>query len=317
MRRESGDRQIRGSSLRAVWIAPRVQRRCWDRQLARSLDRVLEYESPARELGAIAEVEVLGHRVVGPAARLFDAGPPPDARGPVEVEEHARVHPCRMLDPEMSVEHRGLRGREGRAGAVQVGPAGLHHPDRRVGEVRCEAKQEIGGGNEVGVEHGDQLAASACQPVRQRAGLEPLSVRATQVVDVHATCAMARHRERGALGGLVVRVIEHLDLEPARRVVECGRGVDQTGDDPALVEDRQLDGDRGRKSSAGVDGASRGAPVPCTPPSPQEQVAMRRVEDQQDLGAGVADDRRELCPAQECRERGSRDERVGDHRRAQ
>jgi hypothetical protein len=44
-------------------------------------------------------------------------------------------------------------------------------------------------------------------------------------------------------GGLVGRVIEHLDFEERARVVEGRDGRDQPLDDGAFVEHRKLDGD--------------------------------------------------------------------------
>src|SRR6185436_19594632 len=46
-----------------------------DRELARAADVPREHESPSLELGAIAEIEVLGERVRLPPARIQDARP--------------------------------------------------------------------------------------------------------------------------------------------------------------------------------------------------------------------------------------------------
>jgi hypothetical protein len=67
-----------------------------DRQLGRG-DMVLdEDELPAAQLCAVAEVEVLGERVVLPPAAVGDRGAPPDTGRAVEVEE---AGPPRLREP--------------------------------------------------------------------------------------------------------------------------------------------------------------------------------------------------------------------------
>jgi len=62
---------------------------------------VLEvFEFPAEDLGAIAEVGVLGEGVVLPAAGLVDDAAAPDAGGAVEVEEEAGAGARAVLEDE-------------------------------------------------------------------------------------------------------------------------------------------------------------------------------------------------------------------------
>ena len=60
-----------------------------DRHFRRRDEVLHEHEPPAPELGAIAQVEILGQRVVLPAAGVGDDAGAPDAGRAVEVEEAA------------------------------------------------------------------------------------------------------------------------------------------------------------------------------------------------------------------------------------
>ena len=119
-----------------------------------------EDELPALQLGAVAEVEVLGERVVLPAAAVDDRLAPPDAGGAVEVEEAAAAVAAAVLEHEVPVEEDRLDLREQRVVLVEVAPARLHHRHLVVGEVVDGLLQEVGPRDEVGVEDGDELAAA-------------------------------------------------------------------------------------------------------------------------------------------------------------
>ena len=54
---------------------------------------------------------------------------------------------------------------------------------------------------------------------------------------VYAARAPERGALLGALRGVVVRVVEHLDLQPVARVVEDGAGIHQPFNHVALVVD--------------------------------------------------------------------------------
>ena len=138
-------------------------------------------------------------------------------------------------------------------------PARLDHADAGVAQMTPGAPQEVGRGDEVGVEHRDPLAARARESRGQRAGLVPGAVRAVEVVDVHAVRPVAHHRGRGEGTSLVGRVVQHLDLEPARRPLERRRGVDQALDHQALVVDRELDRHHGAVLRARPRGGRAGA----------------------------------------------------------
>src|ERR1035438_7680208 len=50
--------------------------------------------------------------------------------------------------------------------AVEVAPACLHHADGGIGEVVNGAREEVRGGDEVGVEDGDHFTGGGLQPFR-------------------------------------------------------------------------------------------------------------------------------------------------------
>ena len=79
------------------------------RKLARHGNVGQELDAPAIELGAIAQVQIFGEGVGPPAARIFDAGSPPDSGGAVEVEEQAAARSRRLLDDEMAVYAKRLQ----------------------------------------------------------------------------------------------------------------------------------------------------------------------------------------------------------------
>src|SRR5207244_9578513 len=101
----------------------RLERVHLDRDLGRRDDLGQVDELPALELGAVAQIEVFGERIVLPAAGVFDGGAPPDARGSVEIEEAAAAVARGVLDDEVPVEEDGLRLRQMAVVAVRVLPA--------------------------------------------------------------------------------------------------------------------------------------------------------------------------------------------------
>ena len=167
------------------------------RELGRRDHVLQEDELPALQLRAVGEVQVLGERVVLPAAGVVDGVAPPDAGGAVEVEEAPGAVAGAVLDDEVAVEEDRLHLGEQRVVAVDVAPAHLHHADPGVGEVAEGLLQDVGRGDEVGVEDRDELALGDLEPGVQRAGLEALAVLAVEVVDVEALLAVALDRGRG------------------------------------------------------------------------------------------------------------------------
>ena len=128
-------------------------------------DQVLqEDEPPAAQLRAVAEIEILGQRVVLPAAGVLDRGAPPDAGSAIEVEEMPRPVPAAMLEDEVAVQQDRLNLRQQRIVLVDVSPPRLHHRHLRIGEELDGALQEVGGGGEVGVEYRDVFAGRDPRP---------------------------------------------------------------------------------------------------------------------------------------------------------
>src|SRR4030095_14798008 len=105
--------------------------------------------------GAVAQIEILGERIVLPAARVVNRRAPPDAGRAVEIEEQAAAVASAVLEDEMTVQENGLNLRQQRVVFVDMAPARLHHADLRLREVRHEPDQKIGGRDEVRVEDGD------------------------------------------------------------------------------------------------------------------------------------------------------------------
>ena len=87
-------------------------------QLGGGDDVLAVHEAPARELRAVAEIEVLGQRVVLPAARLDDGALAPDAARAGEVEEPPRGRAHAVLDEVVAVEHQRRDAREDRVVAA-------------------------------------------------------------------------------------------------------------------------------------------------------------------------------------------------------
>ena len=83
------------------------------------------------------------------------------------------------------------------------------------------------------------------QPGLQRAGLVAGAVGAVEVMDVHPLRPVLRHGAGDDLAGLVRRVVEHLDLQPAGRIIEPADGVDQPLGHVHLVVEWQLYRDHG------------------------------------------------------------------------
>ena len=219
-----------------------------------------------------------------PAARIVDAGPPPDAGRSVETEEQPGRHARALLDPEVRVEHHGLRRGEQRAAAIEVRPARLHHPDPRVAEVPGEAHEEVRGGNEVGVEQRDPLAAGFQESGCQRAGLEAVPVAPPPHARLDAPLSKERHGTIDPLAGVVGRVVEHLDLEPLARVLECAGRGDQPLDHAPLVVDRQLDGEERQRCGEGGRGGRPAAAKRAhqlNGPVAREQQQGRLAENEQ------------------------------------
>lgn len=118
-------------------------------------------------------------------------------------------------------------------------------PARLGQQIGHGAAQEIGRGNEVGVEDGDELATHLGHGGRQRASLEARTFLAMQQLDGQPLGAIALDAGRGQRGGLVGGIVQQLNLQAIGRVVQRRQRVDQTLHHVQLVEHRRLHSDRG------------------------------------------------------------------------
>ena len=175
-------------------------------------------------------------------------------------------------------------------------PAGLHHADLGIAERGYRAPQEIPAGHEVRIEDGDEFPLGRLETVLERARLETVAFRAADTTNPgQATTARRRILKQGVypLGRVVGRVVEDLNLEPVRRIVQVEHGENQLRRNVALVVDWQLDRDPGQLSI--VDQleparADRGrAGWAARPPERHEQDEPMESVDGEDAKHGVVD----------------------------
>ena len=93
----------------------------------------------------------------------------------------------------------------------------------------------------VGIENRDQLTCCEFQSVFQSAGLETMSVRAMDVMDVETSCAIFRHARRRDLGRAVGGIVENLDFEKFARISDVAGRFDQPFDNIHFVVNRQAE----------------------------------------------------------------------------
>ena len=196
---------------------------------------------PALELTAIAEVEVLGEGVVLPSAAVIDGGSAPHAGGAVEVHEPPGAVARGVLDDEMAIEEDRLGAGQKRRFAVEVVPADLHHADLVFREIVDGVEQDVLGGEEIGVEDGDELPGCNLHRLRQRPGLVAFAVGPVDVLDGVALGGHLLDGLFGDVGGVVGAVVQNLDLQLVQRVVDLAGGADNPGGDRVLVVHRELD----------------------------------------------------------------------------
>jgi len=216
-------------------------------KLGRHADVVAQHEPPSRHLRPIADVEVLGKRVVLPASRVQERLLAPQPRGAVEVEEAAAEVASPLLHQEVAVQKQGLGPREPRVLFVDVIPARLHQANAGILHDGQQRLQQTRRGHEIGVQDEDEVPGRFLQPGRQRACLVACANGTVDDADLDAPATPlpgAPLREgRGLIGG----VVQYLDLqEPGRMPQPAGR-VDQALHDMLLVEDGQLHGDASRR----------------------------------------------------------------------
>ena len=156
-----------------------------DRHFGRRHDVGQEEETPSEQLGPVAQVEVLGQRVVLPAAGVVDGLAAPDAGGAIEIEKAPRAVAAAVFEDEVGIEQDRLDFGQQRVVLVDVPPARLHHADLRVFfEVRQRPHQKVPGWDEIGVENRDELPGGFLQAGLERSSLVAEPVGPVQVPDL-------------------------------------------------------------------------------------------------------------------------------------
>ena len=202
-----------------------------------------ENEVPASHLGPIAEIQVLGQRVVLPASGIFNCAFSEDPSRAVEIEVASGQEPRKAFQHEVSVQEDGLDLGKERVLPVQVRPASLNHADLGVCKIVDRLPEKVTIGDEIRIEDGDKLPFCGAQPVLQCASLETGPLVAVDIVNVQAEALPAFHGVARNRLRFVGGIVQHLDVEPASRVVERADRVDHPFHDIHLVVRRDLNGD--------------------------------------------------------------------------
>ena len=221
------------------------ERRGCARKFGGNTHFVAQDEAPSRHLRPVADVEVLGQRVVMPSTCVLDCLSAPQPRRPVELEEPAPAVSSPLLHQEVSVQEKGLRACQPRLAFVEVLPAGLRHADPGIGHGRQEFFEEARLGDKIGVENEDVVAGGRAETLGEGARLVAVAVGAVVDGDVDASLPPFVGALPGDGGGIVGGVVEDLDLEEVAGVGEAAGGVDEALDDVLFVVDGELDGDGG------------------------------------------------------------------------
>ncbi len=189
-------------------------------QFRRRHDIGEENEPPAFELRAIAEVEVLGERVMLPATGLLNAGFAPETGGAVEVEKAPASAARHLFEEKVAVEEHRLHAGEKRVAAIEVAPAGLDHADFRIGEKVDGRLEQLRLWDKVGVEDANEFPPRRGQPGLERSRLVADAMGALNQLDIKPAGGEAVNRRAGQIAGLVGRIVEHLDLQEFPRIIE-------------------------------------------------------------------------------------------------
>src|SRR5256885_15615511 len=146
-----------------------------------------------------------------------------------------------MLQDKMAVEQGRFHFGKKRIVAIDVCPARLHHADFRIGEMVDRAQQEVLWWDEVRVKDGDELPCCGLHPLRQRARLVAFSVCTMVIRDRKPTDSISVDHAAGDRASFVGGVIEKLDIEFLKRVIQSADGVQQPLDYKPFIKNRELD----------------------------------------------------------------------------
>src|SRR5437667_12370198 len=103
------------------------------------------------------------------------------------------------------------------------------------------AQQEVLRRDEVRVKDGDELACCGLHPLRQRARLVALSDCTMVIRDRKPTGSISVDHAAGNRLSFVCGIIEHLDIEFLKRVIQSADGVQQPLDYKPFIKNRELD----------------------------------------------------------------------------
>jgi hypothetical protein len=129
-----------------------------DWQFSRRDDIRQKNEFPTDELGAIAQIEIFGERVVLPAAGIDNARFSPEPSRAIEIEKTSAATPGGLFQKQMAVQEHGLNAGEQRVTPIQMSPARLDHPDLGVSEEMDRVPEQIAARNEIRVEDANEFA---------------------------------------------------------------------------------------------------------------------------------------------------------------
>src|SRR5206468_8915029 len=173
------------------------------RQLGRS-DHVGQINKfPARELRAIAKVEVLAQRISLPASTLFDTRTPPETGGSVKVEKTAAAAAGGLLKQKVSIQKDRLHAREQRIPTIQMAPASLDHPYFWISKKMDGTSKQIFLRDEISVEDTKEFSFRSVESCRQGAGLESCAINSMNKLNIKAMLAQFFRARGGDLASLV------------------------------------------------------------------------------------------------------------------
>ena len=156
------------------------------------------------------------------------------------------------------------------------------------------ARQEIGGRNEIRVEHGDKFTGGRLEPFLQCAGFVSFAIGAVEILDRMPDVPVFLAKGFGELMAVVGGIVEHLNLQKFARILDLDGFVDQPLQHVALVIKRQLDRDPGQLVE--TDGRFADRILPVLEIGANGLESMEPVNRQQRKNAEVGDQYRPVEP---------------------
>jgi len=199
---------------------------------------------PSLELSAVREIEILGEGISRPVSSFLDTLTAPDTSSSVEVEGEVAGALGVLLNNKVTVVADGLQLGEEGVIIVEMSPTSLNTSDVGLGETRNSHLEELGLRDKVGIEDGKELSASLSGSNHEGTSLE-VGTRTTSEMSELDLGGLSETLDAfgNNLGGSIGRVIENLDLELLRRIVELQTALDETLNDVAFVVNGKLDSD--------------------------------------------------------------------------